>query len=130
MPSAVFFVVLETLRSRNRPVRVEGNIEPETTSCYYSYFGYNSYYMITTTFSAKEGKNNFGRLLDEARVSPVAIEKNGRRVAVIISSDEYDEFEARRDAAWGTQAEAAHKKGYVGNEKSTALLKEALDARD
>ncbi len=48
--------------------------------------------MIKITFSAKEGKNNFGRLLDEARLSPVAIEKNGRRVAVVVSSDEYEEY--------------------------------------
>ncbi len=95
-----------------------------------SYFGYNSYYMITSTFTAKEGKNNFGRLLDEARISPVAIEKNGRRVAVIISSDEYDEFEARRDSDWGKRAETAHKKGYIGVAKSHTVLKNALSSRD
>ena len=86
--------------------------------------------MITTTFTAKEGKNNFGRLLDEARRSPVAIEKNGRRVAVLISSDEYEEFESRRDAAWGNRARDAHKKGYIGTAKSHAFLKKAINARD
>jgi len=50
--------------------------------------------MITTTFSAKEAKNNFGRLLDEARHSPVAVEKNGRRVAVVMSVEKYNASEA------------------------------------
>ncbi len=50
--------------------------------------------MITTTFSAKEAKNNFGRLLDEARQFPVAIEKNGRRVAVMMSVEQYNASEA------------------------------------
>ncbi len=50
--------------------------------------------MITTTFSAKEAKNNFGRLLDEARHSPVAVEKNGRRVAVMMSVEQYNASEA------------------------------------
>ncbi len=50
--------------------------------------------MITTTFTAKEAKNNFGRLLDEARQFPVAIEKNGRRVAVLMSVEKYNASEA------------------------------------
>lgn len=50
--------------------------------------------MITTTFTAKEAKNNFGRLLDEARHSPVAVEKNGRRVAVVMSVEKYNASES------------------------------------
>lgn len=49
--------------------------------------------MITTTFTAKEAKNNFGRLLDEARHSPVAVERNGRQVAVVMSVERYAESE-------------------------------------
>ena len=47
-----------------------------------------------TVFSAKEAKNNFGRLLDEARVAPVTIEKNGRKVAVLVSFNDYAEERA------------------------------------
>ncbi len=47
-----------------------------------------------TVFSAKEAKNNFGRLLDEARVAPVTIEKNGRKVAVLVSFNDYAEEHA------------------------------------
>ena len=50
--------------------------------------------MSITTFTAKEAKNNFGRLLDEARQFPVAIEKNGRRVAVLMSVEKYNASEA------------------------------------
>lgn len=82
--------------------------------------------MITTTFTAKEAKNNFGRLLDEARQFPVAIEKNGRRVAVLMSMREYDEFEIQRDAPWGRQAEQARKKGYIGVAKTMKMLTDAL----
>lgn len=85
-------------------------------------------FMITTTFTAKEAKNNFGRLLDEARRFPVAVLKNGRRVAVVMSSDEYDEFETKRDAYWGRLAGHAHKNGYIGRAKSMKILKAALDA--
>lgn len=50
--------------------------------------------MITTTFTAKEAKNNFGRLLDEARHSPVAVAKNGRCVAIVMSVERYNASEA------------------------------------
>jgi len=52
--------------------------------------------MITTTFTAKEAKNNFGRLLDEARHSPVAVEKNGRRVAIVMSVERFNASETRK----------------------------------
>ncbi len=51
--------------------------------------------MITTTFTAKEAKNNFGRLLDEARHSPVGVERNGRRVAVVMSVERFNASEIR-----------------------------------
>ena len=80
--------------------------------------------MITTTFTAKEAKNNFGRLLDEARHSPVAVERNGKPIAVVMSTQEYEEFEARRDAYWGERAKQAEKKGYIGTVKGGKLLRE------
>ncbi|PIQ92395.1 MAG: prevent-host-death protein [Parcubacteria group bacterium CG11_big_fil_rev_8_21_14_0_20_39_22] len=81
-----------------------------------------------TIFSAKEAKNNFGRLLDDARESPVSIEKHGRRVAVVVSSKDYDEFEKIRDAYWGEAAKRARSKGYLGLKKSNNFLSGILDA--
>jgi prevent-host-death family protein len=42
--------------------------------------------------SAKDAKNAFGLLLDTARAEPVAIEKHGRPVVVVLSVEEYDRF--------------------------------------
>jgi prevent-host-death family protein len=45
------------------------------------------------TMSANEAKKHFGQLLDTARREPVSIEKHGRKVAVLLSSEDYDDFE-------------------------------------
>ncbi len=39
--------------------------------------------------NATQVKNQFGQLLDEAQIEPVAIQKNGRDIAVVISMTEY-----------------------------------------
>lgn len=44
--------------------------------------------------SAHDAKARFGQLLDAARREPVAIEKHGRPVAVVMSKEDYDEIEA------------------------------------
>ena len=41
------------------------------------------------TMSAKEAKNAFGLLLDNARAEPVTVEKHGRAVVVVLSVEEY-----------------------------------------
>lgn len=47
-------------------------------------------------FSAHDAKARFGTLLDTARREPVAIEKHGRPVAVVISKEEFDDIEAMK----------------------------------
>lgn len=42
------------------------------------------------TMSAKEAKNAFGLLLDNARARPVTVEKHGRPVVVVLSIEEYE----------------------------------------
>ncbi len=50
------------------------------------------------TIAAREAKTRFGELLDAAQREPVAIEKHGRRVAVVLSAEAYDEIETlKRD---------------------------------
>ena len=39
--------------------------------------------------TATDAKNKFGQLLDMAQAEPVAIEKNGRDVAYVISAEQY-----------------------------------------
>ncbi len=84
---------------------------------------------MTTTFTAKEAKNNFGRLLDEARRVPVTIEKNGRKVAVMLSLEEYNFLETLSDEYWAKRAKKAEKDGYIGTARGGKLLKDLLNAR-
>ena len=73
--------------------------------------------MITNVFTAKEAKNNFGRLLDEARHAPVGIERNGRLIVVVVSIEEYTELVAIRDAYFGKR------KKHTGQKNSPRILK-------
>ena len=82
------------------------------------------------TYAAKQAKDQFGRLLDDARREPVTIEKNGRPVAVILSVEDFARLEAMEDAVWGMRAELAAKEGYIGAKESAAYLKAARHAKD
>jgi prevent-host-death family protein len=82
------------------------------------------------TLAAKEAKNRFGELLDTSRVGPVAIEKHGRRVAVMLSAEEYDRLEAMEHAYWTERAAKAEAKGYLGPKESEMRLGKLLRAED
>ncbi|TKV77073.1 type II toxin-antitoxin system Phd/YefM family antitoxin [Rhizobium sp. AU243] len=47
------------------------------------------------TMSARDAKNAFGLLLDTARAQPVAVEKHGRAVVVVISVEEFERMKRR-----------------------------------
>ena len=38
--------------------------------------------------TATQAKNQFGKLLDDAQVEPIAIEKNGRRIALVLTEQQ------------------------------------------
>lgn len=83
--------------------------------------------------SANEAKARFGELLDRARQEPVTIEKHGRPVAVVISSEEFDRLQAlkldrlRAEVQIGLDAIAAG--DYVEvNEDGLAKLAEEIKA--
>lgn len=42
------------------------------------------------SLSARDAKNRFGYLIDTARQEPVLIEKHGRPVVIVISTEEYE----------------------------------------
>lgn len=46
------------------------------------------------SLSANEAKTQFGDMLLQVQRAPVQINKNGKPVAVVISMDEYENFEA------------------------------------
>ena len=45
--------------------------------------------------SARDAKNGFGRLIDTARAEPVAIEKHGRPVVVVVAVEEFERLHAQ-----------------------------------
>ena len=80
--------------------------------------------------NATDAKNNFGELLDSAKVHPMKIEKNGRPVAVLVSAEKFEQLEAMEDAWWAAEAKKALKEGYLGQKESEALLAELVNAKD
>ncbi|WP_428697247.1 type II toxin-antitoxin system Phd/YefM family antitoxin [Stappia sp.] len=44
--------------------------------------------------SAKDAKYGFGKLIDIARVEPVAVAKHGRPVVVVLSVEEFERLKA------------------------------------
>lgn len=53
------------------------------------------------TMSAKDAKNAFGMLIDTARAEPVAIEKHGRKVVVVLAIEEYERLQGLEDEEAG-----------------------------
>ncbi len=49
-----------------------------------------------TNMAARDAKNRFGEMLDNAQREPVIIEKHGRAVAVVVSAAEYQQIEKMR----------------------------------
>lgn len=83
------------------------------------------------SFGAREAKNAFGRLLDDARTEPIAIEKHGRPVAVVLSLDEFNRLENLEDAYWAMKADDALKNDdWAGSDSSEQALKALLDAKN
>ena len=56
--------------------------------------------------SAREAKNGFGRLIDLARASPVAVEKHGRPVVVVMAVEEFQCL----TSGWSKKADGAEGK--------------------
>lgn len=47
--------------------------------------------------SARDAKNGFGRLIDLARAEPVAIEKYGRSVVIVMAVEEYERLSGQTE---------------------------------
>ncbi len=57
--------------------------------------------------SANEAKTQFGDMLLRVQRAPIQINKNGKPVAVVISMDEYESFEALKLRSLQTRAAQA-----------------------
>lgn len=49
-----------------------------------------------TRYSAADAKNHFGEMLDAAQREPVVIEKHGRPVGVVVSHEDFEDFQAAK----------------------------------
>ncbi len=78
------------------------------------------------TANATDVKNRFGEYLDTAMAEPLAVNRNGRNVAVLISWAQYERLNAIEDAWWAMRAMAAEKGGYLGPEDSMDALMSLL----
>lgn len=62
------------------------------------------------TMSARDAKNAFGMLIDNARAEPVTIEKHGRAVVVVVSVEEFERLNRRVDQEQGKDTSAKRRK--------------------
>ncbi|MER2534772.1 MAG: type II toxin-antitoxin system prevent-host-death family antitoxin [Rhizobiaceae bacterium] len=67
--------------------------------------------------SARDAKNAFGLLLDTARAEPVAVEKHGRPVVVVLSVEEFERMKVR--CLRTPENEAGDKSTLVGGDGSS-----------
>lgn len=72
--------------------------------------------------SARDAKNSFGKLIDIARAEPVAIEKHGRAVVVVLSIESYEQLKLVRD----TSTKAAQ---FSGQRNSVPRTKQTTASR-
>ena len=78
------------------------------------------------TVAAREAKNAFGALLDDAQRAPVVIEKKGRPVVVVMSKQDFDEMQMALDD-YRSLKETEY---LLSSKKNRARLKAAIkDAR-
>ena len=70
------------------------------------------------SMSARDAKNSFGKLIDMARAEPVAIEKHGRTVVVVLSIESYEMLRAGDGAS--AQAHAGGLSSAAKDKKGTA----------
>ncbi|MCG6553859.1 MAG: type II toxin-antitoxin system Phd/YefM family antitoxin [Candidatus Magnetominusculus sp. LBB02] len=68
-------------------------------------------------------KTHFGKYLEDSIKDPVTIEKSGRKVAVLMSLQEYERLIAIEDSYWAAKAADAERDGYLSHEESIAALR-------
>jgi antitoxin Phd len=79
--------------------------------------------------AATDVKNKSGQMLETAMTEPIAIEKKGRPVAVMMSITEYQRLVEIEDRYWGEKAREAIEEGFVKEKDTQAWLKRKLDAK-
>ena len=72
--------------------------------------------------SARDAKNGFGRLIDLARADPVAVEKYGRAVVVVLAVEEYERLtrKGEKHSAAETAKRERSGKRYAKNNRAVS----------
>ena len=79
--------------------------------------------------AVSEVKDHFGQILEESIIDRVAINKNTRRVAVLLSDADYRHMEACEDFYWAQKAFEAESNGFLGVDGTAAWLERMKDAK-
>ncbi|MBP2199359.1 type II toxin-antitoxin system Phd/YefM family antitoxin [Pantoea cypripedii] len=84
------------------------------------------------TITAQVAKTQFGELLMKAQREPVEISKHGKRVAVVMSAEEYDQIETLklqvlREKLARAEADIADGRSMEGDQFLNKLIKEISD---
>jgi len=79
--------------------------------------------------SVTEVKNKFGQILEMAMTEPIAIEKNGRQVVVMMSMSEYQRLLEIEDRYWGEIALKAIEDGFLTVNDTKAWIERKLDVK-
>ena len=79
--------------------------------------------------AATEVKNKFGQMLETVMSEPIAIEKKGRPVAVMMSIAEYERLTEIEDRYWGEKALKAIEEGFVRDTEARRLLERKIGAK-
>jgi prevent-host-death family protein len=62
-------------------------------------------------FTSADGKNNFGELIDAARLAPVAVTKYSKPFVVVMAAEEFERIKAQKN----TSISLARKLGPPGS---------------
>lgn len=76
------------------------------------------------TVTAAELKTRTNETLATAQTEPVAIEKNGIAVAVIVSQADYDRLMSLENLHWLPKVEAAESSGFIGTDATIGFFEE------
>ena len=77
---------------------------------------------IMKTMTSSEARQSFSSMLFTVATEPVSISKQGKEVAVIISSVRHNELKKLEDILYGKAVELAIKEGFASTEETEDLL--------
>lgn len=79
------------------------------------------------SINAKEAQNHFGNLMNSAIKEPIIINKYGKPFSVLMSYEEYENFNKFEDFYWVMQAEQVKENGFISKEETDEFLNKILE---